>query len=254
MLWLWRLQAEGTIMQNNSYRFILKRLGFVLAALGVLGFLGLGWSIGEKTFELHLELRPGFICALIAGILLLFGSLRAASVIRWLAIFFACGLVFAGVLAPVYVPLGLLLTELRLKPEAIIEPAAVALPLFLLLLLVIHQLSQEPIVAACRAVGVRMRSPLRPMVWSAGCVIAIVIAISLTLSNEDTKRAKDLALEQLGANYSYYVESLGYQVHTEITRYPSGQKTIKIEKSKTANVVAWNDSEIRPVHVRWPEN
>jgi hypothetical protein len=244
-------------VKDNSYKLILRRLGLVLVAIGVVGCWDLVWSIadvgGKTTFELRYQLRPVLICALVAGIILLWGNLRAASIIRWLTIFSASGIACAVLLAPLYVPLGFLIAEVKHKPEVFVEPATFVLPVFLALLAIGYELGRAPVVAACEAAGVTMRSPLIPMAWSAGVAIPIIIAMSLPSNSDDAKRAKEMAFEQLGPDYSYYIESFRYVITTTTTGDKSGVTSTETKHYRGANVAAWNNNEIRLVEVRWPE-
>jgi uncharacterized protein YjeT (DUF2065 family) len=76
-------------MDSQSYRAILRRVGVVLLVIGV---ADIGWMVycivNDISYRSSLNLF-----AVIAGILLIRGNLRAAATIRWFGVFFvAAGL------------------------------------------------------------------------------------------------------------------------------------------------------------------
>ena len=109
--------------------FILKRTGVVLLTVGLIDIAvmiycivnGISYSSSFNVF------------AVIAGIFLLRGSLRTASVVRWFAVFMFAAFVALLIAWPFIQPLGLTLTQLRLNPGASV--AAIVFMAFVLSLL-----------------------------------------------------------------------------------------------------------------------
>jgi hypothetical protein len=72
-------------MQTTPYPVILKRAGIVLVVVGLLDICALIYSIVNRTpYSSNLS-----VFAVIGGVFLLRGSLRAASLVQWFALFIA---------------------------------------------------------------------------------------------------------------------------------------------------------------------
>ena len=114
---------------ETQYAPILKRVGSVLLVVGLIDIAVMIYCIANG-----ISYSSSFnIFAVIAGIFLLRGSLRTASVVRWFAVFMLSGFVALLISWPFMQPLDLTLTQLRLNPGASV--AAVALVAFVLSLL-----------------------------------------------------------------------------------------------------------------------
>ena len=93
-------------MQADEYLSPLRRAGKVLLVVGLL-------DIGVMIYCIvnDVSYASSFnIFAVIAGLLLIQGSLKAASVVRWFSLFMASALVSVAVVSPALQPLGLTYT------------------------------------------------------------------------------------------------------------------------------------------------
>jgi len=209
---------------------ILKKVGRVVVIVGLLDI-----SFMVYCFVNKISYSSSFnIFAVIAGIYLIKGSLRAAAVVRFFAAFMlAC---FAGMmlLLPFIEPFGLLLTRIKLAPaNAALSFALVAL-VVAFVYWVYSQLSKEEIQTARQAAGLK---PMRSKIGSGlGIVLVIVLGIALYFvqNGSDGDRAVELARKQYGDSYKYHVQQMTW----------SGNHV-------WAQVVAYSDNEIRTVKVEW---
>ena len=226
-----------TKSETKSHLHIIKRVGKVLLIVGLL-------DIGLMIYCVlnGISYSSSFnIFAVIAGIFLLRGSLRAASIVRWFAAFMLAALLCLPLVWPLIQPLGLTLTQLRLSPWSFLSIGAPAVVLLALLIWVVRELGQEPVLAARRSSGGKVRS-IR-IAYFAGVGLAAVLAVALTflLGGETANRARELASTQLGTGYNYHVGSLNISTN--------GQT-----KSVSGVVTAWNDKEILQLPVQWEES
>jgi len=221
-------------MSSPSHLPVLKRIGWVLLVVGLLDIGVMVYCIANGiAYSSSLN-----IFAVAGGVFLIRGSLRAASIIRWLGTFMIAA--FASVLAasPLLQPPNLTLTQLRLSPLAAAQ-ALIAFAFFLALLWwLTRELGSPPVLAAQAAAGRKLKS-LRLAV-AAGIGLAVVLAISVNLvqRTESAAKAISFAKEQLGPGYQYHVSSLSYQ--------SSGASS-----SVSGVVTAWNEMEVKNVPFQW---
>jgi hypothetical protein len=96
-------------MESQSYREILKRVGVVLVVVGLADIAWMIYCIIHKiSYSSSLNLF-----AVIAGILLMRGSLRTAANIRWFGVFFLSASIAMLMAWPALQPIDLTLTEIR---------------------------------------------------------------------------------------------------------------------------------------------
>jgi len=180
------------------------------------------------------------IFAVIAGVFLLRASLRAASVVRWLAMFMLAALLTLILAWPFLQPWDLTLTEVRLNPWSAGGTVAFAALVLGLLAWLYSQLGRAPILAARAAAGRPKRDMRIPAVVGVGLVVVLGVFLSVFLSGESASKAESIAAQQLGDGYRYHVSSLNIQMNNRV-KFVSGV------------VTAWNDKEIKSVPVRWEE-
>jgi len=99
-------------MNSRSHLFILKRIGWVLLVIGLVDIGVMVYCIANG-FAYSSSLN---IFAVVGGAFLVRGSLRAASIIRWLGVFMIAAFAPVLVASPLLQPLSLTLTQLRLSP------------------------------------------------------------------------------------------------------------------------------------------
>jgi hypothetical protein len=221
-------------MEEPSYRSILKRVGVVLVLAGL---ADIGWMIyciiHRRSYSSSLNLF-----AVAAGILLIRGSLRTASLVRWFSVFFLSGCGATLFAWPEVQPVDLTLTEMRLNKG----PALVSLAACLLVAAISYwvsaELSQEKIQKAIKAAGVKQVNARWAVAAGIGLVICGAVAWNLLAGGETAERMISMAAKEVGPGYQLHLKSLRISQHF-------GEKTV------TGVVTAWKDGEIRDVPVHW---
>lgn len=224
-------------MENAIHSKILKRTGIVLLAVGVLDFAWMIYSvISGQTSSLKIN-----VFAILAAIFLLRGSLRAASVVRWVSVFGLFAMAVSLVALPLMQPWDLLITQLRLDPLPLLAGVSFTLACIGLLAWFQKQLGSAPVLAARAAAGRPVRNMWIPAV--AGVVLTSTVGLALAqfVGGELGTKAESMAAKAHGNGYRYRVRSLNI-------------KTGNSETSVSAMVTAWNDGEIKQVPVRWVED
>lgn len=215
---------------------MLKRAGAVVIAIGLLDIaVGVFCLVNGMNYSSSVN-----ICAIIGGIFLLRGSLRAASIVRWVAVFLLA--VSAGVMLvwPFFQPADLTLTYFRVSPLSASFLLGAMAVFFALLIWVCRELGREPILAARAAAGRKTRDMRIPAVAGGGLGVALGTSVTLLLGGEWGSKAKSLAEQQLGKDYRYHVSSLSFTMNSHGT-------------SVAGFVTAWNEREIRSVPVWWDD-
>ena len=215
---------------------ILKRVGIVLLAVGLIDIAVMIYCIAN-----HLSYSSSLsIFAVLAGIFIMRGSLRAASLVRWFSVFMLAGTVALLIAWPFMQPFSLTLTQLRLNPGESIEKVMFVAFVLGLLVWLIRELGREPVMAARAAAGRKQRDMRIPVAAGVGIVVVMGIFMAFLLGGESADRAKSLAEQQVGSGYRLHVSSLNITKNNQGT-FVSGV------------VTAWNDSEIRNLPVHWEE-
>jgi hypothetical protein len=222
---------------DTQHTLILKRVGSVLLVVGLIDIAIMIYCIANR-----ISYSSSFnIFAVIAGIFLLRGSLRAASVVRWLAVFMLTGFITLLIAWPFMQPVSLTLTQLRLYPGASL--ATVAFMAFVLGLLywIVMELGREPIQTALASAGRKQRDMRIPAAIGVGLVIIMGIFMVVFLGGESANHAMSIAEQQAGPGYHLHVSSLNIAKNNNGT-FVSGV------------VTAWNDNEIKNIPVHWEEH
>jgi hypothetical protein len=215
---------------------ILKRVGGVLLAVGLLDIGVMIYCIAKGV-----SYSSSFnVFAVVAGVFLLRGSLRAASIVRWFAVFILAAFLALLVAWPFVQPLGLTLAQLRLNPGP--SAATIVFLVFLLGLLywLARELGCEPVQAARARAGQKQRDMRIPAAIGVALVIAVASFLGFLLRGESATRAKSIAAQQVGPGYHFHVRSLSIAKNNRGT-FVSGV------------VTAWNDKDIKNVPVHWEE-
>lgn len=177
--------------------------------------------------------------ALIAGAMLLRGSLAAAAVVRWVPAFLIpvlLGFLLAG---PPAGPIGLTLAYVRIHPaEAVLGASQYLLGIFSAIWL-FRQLGSRAIEDARAAEGRQPRQALwAPIAMGTTVSLAGFLAF-LPATQSEAGRAKAMAAEQLGPGYRYHLSEIRY------IRSAEGSSSV------AAIVTAWNSREIKRIPVHW---
>jgi hypothetical protein len=223
-------------MESRSYLAILKRVGVVLVLIGLLDIGVMVYCIVHRiSYRSSLNLF-----AVIAGILLMRGSLRTAATVRWFGIFFLSACI-AGLFAwPAIQPMDLTLTQIRLRPGGFVVAAALLVFILALFYWVITELGRESVQLASDSAGLKRRDMRLPAGLGVALVLGLGISLNVFLRSEPAERAKGMAEEQVGSGYHLHVSSL---------RISRGGGT----ESVSGVVTAWNDKEVREIPVHWKE-
>ncbi len=218
------------------YTQILQRAGAVLVLVGLVDIAVMIYCIANG-----ISYSSSFnIFAVVAGVFLIRGSLRAASIVRWFAVFMLSTFVSLLLAWPLLQPLGLTLTQIKFHPIPSAVTAALMAGILALLFWLAKVLGSEPVQAARAEQGRKLRKMWIPAGIGVGMVAVLGISLTLLLGGESAEHATSIARQQVGEGYQFYVGTLNV-VHTQQGKFVSGI------------VTAWNDSEIRYVPVRWDE-
>jgi len=223
-------------MEQSSYLSILARAGKVLVGIGVV-------DIGIMVYCLTngISYSSSFnIFAVVAGVFLMRGSLRAASVVRWFSVFMLCAFVAMAVAWPFLQPLDLTITQARLNPASTALSCVFLVLLAGLLYWLVKTLGDPAVLAARVAAGRKARSMRIPALAGIALVVGLGALMSALLGGESAQKAAQLAEQELGSGYKFHVSSLNIATSREGT-------------SVRGVVTAWNSSEVRDVPVAWVE-
>jgi hypothetical protein len=223
-------------MEPETYRAILKRVGWVLVVIGLIDVGVMVYCIvNRQSYSSSLNLF-----AVIAGIFLLRGGLRTAAVVRWFSVFMLVGFLAMACVAPFLQPWDLSLTELRLNPGSFAIGVIFYLLALGLLFWVARQLGLEPVQVAIAKAGVKRRDVRYAVAAGVGLAVLLGISIPLISNGESAERAKSIAKQEVGP---------GYQLHLSSIRVSSvGHRT-----NASGVVTAWNHQEIRSVPFHWED-
>jgi hypothetical protein len=212
----------------------LRRTGRGLLAIGIIvGAVTIIWFAPAWPYVLP----PAAIVAG-AGIFLLQGGVRAALWVRTPAVFLLAGCVSALIAAPLFQPLDLTITEIRLNPGDFAVGAALAAAVLTLLMWVVLALGRPAFRDAIISAGIRRWDMRIPAQAGAGVVVLAAFLLWLTLHGQTADLATSLALQQLGPDYRYHL--------SWISTGSNGHGT-----SVKGVVTAWNHNEIKQVLLHW---
>jgi hypothetical protein len=220
-----------------SHTAILKRTGAVLLAVGLVDIAVMVYCIING-----ISYSSSFnIFAVVAGIFLLRGSLRAASVVRWFAAFMLAGFSALLLAWPFFQPIDLTLTQIRVSPLSTAASVGVTALVIVLLFWLYRELGQSPVLQARAVAGRKARDMRVPAAAGVGLVAMLGVLMALLLGGESASKAQAMAEQQLGSAYRYHVSSLNIAKNNRGT-FVAGV------------VTAWNEKEIRNVPVKWEEH
>lgn len=221
---------------NTEYITILKRVGAVLLVVGLIDIAVMFYCMANR-----ISYSSSFnLFAVAAGIFLLRANLRAASLIRWIAVFMLATFVPMMLAWPFMQPFSLTLLQVRLNPGASIVSFVFMVFAIGLLFWTARELGREPIMSARASAGRKQRDMRIPVAVGVVLVIAVNIFLSIFLSGESADQAKSIAQQQVGSDFRLHVSSLSIVKNGE-GKFVSGV------------VTAWNEGEIRYIPVRWKE-
>ena len=224
----------------KDYRTILRKVGWVLIVGGLIDIGFMVYCIANQS-----SYSSSFnIFAVIAGVFLVRGSLKAARIISWFMAFFIAA--FAGVLIvmPFLFPFDLLVAYIRLTPASVVVGIVFVPVLMSILVWIYRSLISAVVREAMDEAQVNRtafwRNPTRGF-WIGGCLpLFLVVFLSLLMGGGTADEAKQRAAAQLGDGYKFHMKSMN------MSSGPGG-------KHVHAVVTAYNDDEIKDIIVKWSE-
>jgi len=216
----------------ESPEHILKKVGRVLLIVGVVDIAVMAYCITNQV-----SYSSSFnIFALIAGILLMRGSIRTARVVTFFGAFMLSGFLGALIIFPFMGPFDLKLIAFILTPIKSIFSLIIMFSVLGLLYWVYKNLVSEPVMVARKEAGLSHGAP--KLAFSLGAILVLVLSISMYFLNNGSSSeiAKSKALKQFGGSYRYHVTSMSF----------SGGHVY-------ASLSAYREGEIKEVSVDWRE-
>jgi hypothetical protein len=211
---------------------LLKKAGLTLLVVGL-------FDIGVMIYVIasHGSYSSSLnIIALIAGIFLKRGSLRAAAVVLWFALFLLAASISGVVLLPLLLPFGLLAAHAQVNPLAFISSFAVFAVLLSLSAWLVTVLRSPQVQRARASAGRPARKPHVPVALGIGLAILLFATNFTAQDSASAARAKSEARAEHGDEYQYHVSSIQHR-----GRLVSGV------------VTAWNSGSIKELPFQWSE-
>lgn len=224
----------------KNYKIILRNVGLVL---GIVGLLDIGVMI--YCIANQISYSSSFnVFAVIAGVFLIKGNLKAARIIAQFAAFFLAGFAVVLVVAPFIVPFDLIQTYFTLEP-AFAAFASILIAVFLAMLVwVYRELTSPPVLTALDEAKIDYtsfwRKPVRGFLFGGCLVILLFVLLSLLMSGETADQVKQRAAVQVGPTYKLFVNSISMSANSN-------------GKYVNAAVTAYNDKEIKNITIEWQE-
>jgi hypothetical protein len=224
----------------NDYRPSLKAVGVSLIVVGV---LDIGWMIwcvshGERyssSFN---------IFAVIAGILLVRGGLRTASVVAYFSAFLLSTFVGLLMALPFIMPLDLFLTCFTLHTASFVRNALFTGCVMAFIGWIYHRLTSHEVVAAIAEKYPRYttfwRRPRCGFLVGAFLALILTVALGFMMHGARAERAIAEAKRKVGTGYRFCVTSLNMSSSRGSTRVG-------------ASVIAYSKDEIKRAEVGWEE-
>jgi len=217
---------------TDNYLTVLKHVGLVLIVMGVLDIAFMIYCIThEQSYTSSLS-----IFAVIAGILLMRGSLGAARIVTWVVAFMLAGILSAILVLPFLQPFELWLAESQLSPISTIVSTLVGLVTITVLFWIYQQLRTPAVVRARAAVGQSARRPKLAFFLGVFLVIYLAGILYFTMGGESGSRAVQLEQSQFGSGYKYQVNAMqwsGGHYSASLTAYDGREiKPIQVEGQK----------------------
>ena len=207
-----------------------KKAGTVLLIIGILDIGAMAYCIANK-----ISYSSSFnIFAVIAGILLIKGSVKTARIIRWVSAFFVIAFVCMAILFPISIPIELTITQIKLNPIGMLGSYAFSIVFIIVLAWIYRQLSSTKSLELLKQHGYKTGKP-KSAVYAALSFMVLGIVLFLFIYNSDSaNKAIELAKEQQGTNYKYHINSLNMS-----------------NGHGSAVVTAYNSTEIKNIQVQW---
>ncbi|MBD2180025.1 hypothetical protein H6S82_19825 [Planktothrix sp. FACHB-1355] len=221
-----------------NYRTILKRVGIVLIAVGILDIAYFFYYTSqEQSFSSSLRYNYSWngLVIVVAGVFLLRGSLRAVEIVRWFAAFGISNMVSnIFILLPFLKPAELWAIEFRLYPVNLCISFLVKIMSIALLGWIYTQLRAAPVISASLKSGHSASTPKFAFILGVASIVLLTGIMQFTVNSPAGIKAVELARSQYGDNYKYHVTGMGWS-----------------NGNVKANLTAYNEQEIKAVQVEW---
>ncbi|MEL7035603.1 MAG: hypothetical protein AAFO04_08305 [Cyanobacteria bacterium J06592_8] len=214
----------------DNYRTILKRIGLVAIAVGILDLIYF-FSVTPAAGENYVS---SLTILVIVGVLLFRGNLRIVPIVTWItALMISCYLSTLLILYPLD-PIELWLIKFRLDPISISLSLFHKIIAIALSCWVYTQLRTASVVRATQRSGYSNSTPR--LAFILGIILVVVMAgiMQSIRTGEAGAKAIAIAQEQYGGEYKYHITGMSWE---------SGQVR--------TSLVAYNSEEIKPVQVQW---
>ena len=229
-------------------RSVLQRTGWVMLGVGIADLGYMIYSIisqiqhGAKAFGYN---SPFFIWTIIAGILILQNRLTATRIISQILALMIGSTIVQVFTTPFVQPFDLWLISLKLYPQSVLTAFVLSLGALAIEVWIYLQLTSLPVRTAMDEANVNYvsfwRRPSNGL-WVGACfaLIGFLLAFGFLLKSPTSQKAKERAAEQIGSGYKFHV--IGLREH-----YDSDGHSVQ------ANVVAYNEKEIKNIPLEWKE-
>jgi hypothetical protein len=230
----------GDIQLMDEHIAILRRVGLALVILGLIDIGVMIYCIANQTSYVS----SFNIFAVVAGIFLLRGSLRAARIVSWFAAFLISGCIGILLISPLLFPPGLIVVYIKLHAAFVLLGVTAGIVIIALLIWVYRSLTSPPVRNAMEQKGIVARAfwkrPSRGF-WVGGCLVVLLFVLLSILSHSQTaEEAKQRAAAQVGPAYSFHITSINVSIRSSGTYVH-------------AVVIAYNDTEIKSIEIEWEE-
>lgn len=226
----------------DDYRAILKRVGIVLIAVGILDIAyffyytshlidSSGWKLDRsRPFTSH------GLFVVVLGLLFLRGNLRIVPIVTWIAAFGISNFSTTFILLPFLSPAALWATQFRLDPVSIYLSILVKIIAIALCWWLYKQLRAAPVVSASLRSGNSASTPKLAFMIGVGIEILLASLLYFMQTSAAGVQAVELARSQYGNNYHYHLTAMS-----------------QVNGNVFAHLIAYNENEIKPVRVEWKQ-
>lgn len=214
------------------YRPILKRVGIVLIAVGILDIAYWIYCISQARSYSSIFNIP----AVVAGVFLLRGNLRAVHIVIWFAAFMLSNFVSELILLPFLQPAELWVIQFRLDPVGLSMSLLVRITLIALFFWIYRQLRTAPVVSASFQSGNSASTGKLAFILGVALVVLPVGMMHFIRGGAAGAKAVELARAKYGQDYKYHLTGMSWS-----------------NGNVTASLTAYNEQEIKPVQVEWKQ-
>ncbi len=216
---------------EEAYR-IINKVGIALCVVGVIdAIVFIYCTYNDINYSSSFN-----VFAVIAGLFLIKGSIRAARIVTLFSAFLLASFVGLLFTFPLMQPVELQLIDFKLNPVS--RQISFVFILFAIgfIYWVYRQLSSEPVMLARKKAGLSYGFPKQAVALGIILVAGLSFSMNNLSSSDSAHLAKTKASEIYGKNYAYHVTHINSS-----------------EGNVFARLTAYNEYEIRSVEVEWQE-